>query len=275
MGGRRREPDDPRARRLPKVRALSTPGTETGGERTTAASRRLTIESDGLALAGLLFVPQGAVTGAVLVCHGAGSRKENHADFAAYAASRGLAALVFDFRGHGESAGAGDDVMDHDVVACARRLLAESGAPWIAARGSSMGGYLALHAAAGAPGLFSAAVAICPASERAMLDGLDELDDMVARGDPDADAYGSFDGRLMRAFYGGNELVRRVSGMTDVLLVHCRDDDVVPFAHSERLLATLAQPKRLLTLPSGGHGGAQHDPLVHEASVDWILGARG
>jgi uncharacterized protein len=239
-----------------------------------ASPRRLTIESDGLALAGLLFPAQGPAVGAVLVCHGAGSRKENHADFAAYAANRGLTALVFDFRGHGESAGAGDDAMDHDVVACARRLLAESRAPWAAARGSSMGGYLALHAAAGAPGLFSAVVAICPASEEAMLDGLDELDDMIARGDPDADAYGDFDSRLMHAFYAENELARRVAGMSDVLLVHCRDDDAVPFAHSERLLAALAQPKRLLALPSGGHGGAQHDPLVHEASVDWILGAR-
>jgi dipeptidyl aminopeptidase/acylaminoacyl peptidase len=216
------------------------------------------------------------VTGAVLVCHGAGSRKENHADFAAYAASRGLAALVFDFRGHGESAGAGDDTMDHDVVACARRLLAESDAPWVAARGSSMGGYLALHAAAGTPGLFSAVVAICPASEQAMLHGLEELDDMLARGDPDADAHDRrYDSRRMKAFYGENELVRRVAGTSDVLLVHCRDDDRVPFAHSERLLAVLARPKRLLALPAGGHGGAQHDPFVHEASVDWILGARG
>jgi dipeptidyl aminopeptidase/acylaminoacyl peptidase len=108
-----------------------------------------------------------------------------------------------------------------------------------------------------------------------MLGGLDELDDMVARGDPDADAYGRFDSRLMRAFYRGNSLTRRVVGMSDVLLVHCRDDDVVPFAHSERLLAALAHPKRLLALPAGGHGGAQHDSTVHEASVDWILGARG
>ena len=269
----RRRPADPRPA-VEGAAALSTPGAEVSGSRREAPPRRLTIESDGLALAGLLFAAQGPVAGAVLVCHGAGSRKENHTDFAAYAASRGLAALAFDFRGHGESAGAADDAMDRDVVACARRLLDESGALWVAARGSSMGGYLALHAAAGAPGLFSAVVAICPASEEAMLGGLDELDDMVARGDPDADAYGRYDSRRMRAFYGENELARRVAGMRNVLLVHCRDDDLVPFAHSERLLAVLAQPKRLLALPSGGHGGAQHDPLVHEASIDWILGAR-
>jgi pimeloyl-ACP methyl ester carboxylesterase len=235
----------------------------------------MVVASDGLALAGLLFLPRGPAAGAVLVCHGAGSRKENHADFAAHAAGRGLAGLAFDFRGHGESEGAGDDAMDHDVVACARRLLAESGAPWVAARGSSMGGYLALHAAAGTRGLFSSIVAVCPADEPTMLAGLDELDDMVARGDPDADAYGRFDGRLMRRFYAGQDLVHRVAGMSNVLLVHCRDDDVVPFAHSERLLAALAGPKRLLSLPSGGHGGAQHDRTVHEASVQWIFERAG
>ncbi|HJW75504.1 MAG TPA: prolyl oligopeptidase family serine peptidase, partial [Thermoleophilia bacterium] len=155
----------------------------------------------------------------------------------------------------------------------AHRLLAESGAPWVAARGSSMGGYLALHTAAGAPGLFSAIVALCPASENAMLGGLDEIDDMVAHSDPEAQAYGRFDSGLMRAFYRGNDLVRRLRGMGDVLLVHCRDDDVVPFEHSKRLFAALAEPRRLLALPSGGHGRAQHDPLVHEASVDWIVNA--
>jgi pimeloyl-ACP methyl ester carboxylesterase len=138
--------------------------------------------------------------------------------------------------------------------------------------GRAWGGYLALHAAAGAPGLFSSVTAVCPADETTMLGGLDELDDMVARGDPDADAYGRFDSGLMRRFYIGNDLARRVAGMGDVLLVHCRDDAVVPFASSERLLAALAEPKRLLALPSGGHGGAQHDRRVHEASVDWMLG---
>jgi poly(3-hydroxybutyrate) depolymerase len=38
----------------------------------------LTINSDGLRLAGLLYRPAGTPRGALLVCHGAGSRKENH-----------------------------------------------------------------------------------------------------------------------------------------------------------------------------------------------------
>ena len=39
----------------------------------------------------------------VVVVHGAGSRKENHADFARLANANGWAALTFDLPGHGES----------------------------------------------------------------------------------------------------------------------------------------------------------------------------
>ena len=40
---------------------------------------------------------------AVVVVHGAGSRKENHADFARLATASGWAALTFDLPGHGAS----------------------------------------------------------------------------------------------------------------------------------------------------------------------------
>src|SRR3954452_4435896 len=39
----------------------------------------------------------------VVIVHGAGSRKENHADFARLAVASGWAALAFDLPGHGAS----------------------------------------------------------------------------------------------------------------------------------------------------------------------------
>ncbi|HEY5168909.1 MAG TPA: hypothetical protein VIK03_05905, partial [Thermoleophilia bacterium] len=50
----------------------------------------ITIASDGVALAGRLFRPAGAPRGALLVCHGAGSRKENHELMGEQAAAAGL-----------------------------------------------------------------------------------------------------------------------------------------------------------------------------------------
>ncbi len=140
--------------------------------------------ADGLELAGLLYRPAGDPRGALLVCHGAGSRKENHVLMGEQAAAAGLAALTFDFRGHGDSAGAMDPDGWHDVVAAAETLLHLSRAPWVAVRGASMGGCMLLLAAHARPGLFSSLVALCPADGRTLLDGLDEMereDDWCAR----------------------------------------------------------------------------------------------
>ena len=62
-------------------------------------------------------------SGALLVCHGAGSRKENHELMGEQAAAAGLAALTFDFRGHGESGGVMGPDGWRDVAAAGERLL--------------------------------------------------------------------------------------------------------------------------------------------------------
>src|ERR1700686_654003 len=85
---------------------------------------------DGLAYS--LWLPKsGAVLGGVVTLHGAGSCKENHHDFARAALGAALAAIAFDQRGHGESAGPRDGRALDDVVSMAAllrsRLLA--GAP--------------------------------------------------------------------------------------------------------------------------------------------------
>src|SRR5438477_6475290 len=86
----------------------------------------------------------------MVILHGAGSRKENHADFGRACAASGWAALAFDQRGHGEA----DDVMSGaalaDVTKMARCLADHDGveADRVCLRGSSMGGFLAILAAA-------------------------------------------------------------------------------------------------------------------------------
>src|SRR3954453_17019240 len=120
---------------------------------------------DGLAYA--LFAPDAATAGGVVVLHGAGSAKENHYDFARACRAAGLAAIAFDARGHGRSAGALDGRAVPDVAAIAALLPGE--AP-VAVRGSSMGGWLALASAA-ATGA-AAVVAICPASGDQLAQGL-------------------------------------------------------------------------------------------------------
>src|SRR5215218_10120950 len=101
-------------------------------------------EHDGLAYA--LFLPEGEPTAGIVICHGAGSAKESHFDFGRAARGSGMAALAFDARGHGASEGEFGPSAFDDVLAMAALLRRHT--PYVALRGSSMGGFCAIHAAA-------------------------------------------------------------------------------------------------------------------------------
>ncbi len=238
------------------------------------APRPVTIASDGVLLAGRLFRPSAPPAGALLVCHGAGSRKENHEPMGEQAAAAGLAAMTFDFRGHGESGGEMGPGGWRDAVAAGERLLAESGARWLAARGASMGGCMLLLAARSRPELFRSLVLLCPADALSLLAGLDELerDPNAAPGGPQGREYSArFDGAGLRPFLRDLDLVAVARDMPRVLLAHARDDDDVPFAHSELLAAVLAPPTRFIRLDTGGHHGPGRSPEVARATIDWAL----
>src|SRR5918999_2984500 len=88
-------------------------------------------EVDGLAYS--LWLPDGDPWAGLVILHGAGSCKESHHDFARAARSAGLAAVCFDQRGHGASAGALDGRVLDDVA-----TVAEVFPPGpVAVRGSS------------------------------------------------------------------------------------------------------------------------------------------
>jgi|GEM_PF-331798 len=249
--------------------------------RTPPAPEPLTIASDGIELAGRLFRPAGPPRGALLVCHGAGSRKENHAIMGEQAAAAGLAALTFDFRGHGESGGELGPHAWHDAVAAGRTLLEAGGAPWLAARGASMGGCFLLLAAHAHPDLFRSLALLCPADGASLLAGLDEPERAKEGASAETgfppevradDGYAArFAVRELRPFLQRLDLVAAARGLPRVLLAHARDDDQVPFAHSERLAAVLAAPTRFIALDEGGHHGPGRSPAVARATLEWAL----
>jgi len=206
---------------------------------------------DGLAYA--RFAPAGPPTGGVVILHGAGSQKENHFDFAHACTAAGLAAVVFDQRGHGASAGALDARALDDVAAMAA-LLAP--AP-VALRGSSMGGWVALAAAARAGA--AAVVAICPASGAQMRQGLREQ-----RWDVPVDV------AALDALFTSVDLETAAARLgTGLLLQHAEGDETVPVAHSRALHA--AAPRSTLdVLPGGDHRSVQHDAGAQARAVAFI-----
>lgn len=207
---------------------------------------------DGLAYA--LYAPDGPAIGGVVVCHGAGSAKESHLDFARSACAAGLVAVAFDMRGHGASAGALDGRLIADVGVIAGLLPA--GLP-VGLRGSSMGGYLAL--VAGAALGADAVVAICPASASGLWVGVRSGRLGFAA---DADSLGA----MLEAH---DERDAAMALGDRLLLLHAEGDEVVPVAHSRELHA-LAPGSRLVAVPGGHHRSIQHDPELQGESVRFL-----
>ena len=206
---------------------------------------------DGLAYA--LFAPAGPPLGSVVVLHGAGSQKENHFDFARACTAAGLAAIVFDQRGHGKSTGA-LDARALDDVATMAALLPEGP---VALRGSSRGGWVALAAATTAGA--TAVVAICPASGELMRGGLRERRWSVPVDEAALDRlFATVDLRAAAAALG-----------TGLLLQHAEDDETVPVAHSRALHAAAPQ-STLDVAPGGDHRSVQHDPESQARAVAFI-----
>jgi uncharacterized protein len=213
---------------------------------------------DGLAWA--LFLPEGEPTAGVVIVHGAGSAKESHFDFGRLCRDSGLAALAFDVRGHGRSTGAFGPGAFEDVLAMCE--LMRSHAPAVALRGSSMGGFQAIHAAALDPSI-AAVVAICPAPEDRLLRGLrsGELSDF------------ELDSASVEPWLESLDLYQATGSLgpvTALLLLHARGDEQIPYTVSEDLFAAAHEPKRLLVLPGGHHRSLQHDLEIQSISRKFI-----
>lgn len=199
----------------------------------------------------------------VVVLHGAGSCKENHADFARLAAAEGWAALVFDQRGHGSSAGEMGPSAFADVTTMARVLATTSGvdASRVALRGSSMGGFVAIHAAARETAI-AGVIAICPAGARYLARGLRRGELEMRVGDPVATELWLAESDLGAA-------VERLDGRP-ILLMHAEGDEQIPAYESEELFERASEPRRLLLVPGGDHRSLQHDAELQALGLGWL-----
>jgi uncharacterized protein len=214
---------------------------------------------DGLAYA--LFLPDDEPDAGVVILHGAGSAKESHFDFARGCRADGMAALAYDARGHGRSEGSFGPSAFDDALAMADLL--RSHAPQVALRGSSMGGWQAIHAAAAGSPEICAVVAICPAPDRGLLRFLRseqriEFDCDVEACEPWLE---SLDIR---------EAAGRLGPETALLLMHARGDEQVPHAVSEEIYEAAQEPKRLLLMPGGHHRSVQHDEELQAISRKFV-----
>ena len=184
----------------------------------------------------------------MVILHGAGSCKENHADFARSCVARGWAAITYDQRGHGDSEDEMAPAAVGDVGRMARLLAETDGVDpeRVCVRGSSMGGFMAIHAAAVSDRI-AGVIAICPASEENLLDGL-RRERFEMRVDRDA----------LEAWLGEHDVADAVAlvGSKPILFLHAQGDEQIDCAQTEALAAARGAAGR------GDHRPGRPPPLA-------------
>ena len=212
--------------------------------------------SDGVRLHAWLVRPRanGAVSGAILVCHGNAGNIELRLPLAEAFAGMGLATLLFDYRGYGASTGKPSEKGTYlDAEAAFDRLRCEPGIPAerIAAWGESLGGAIAIEL-----GL------------RRKLAAVVVEDTFTSMAEVGADLYPWLPVRLLlRARYDSIGKVGRLE--CPILVIHSPEDDVVPFDEGRRLFEAAREPKRFLST------GGLHEETGFLTDEKWRAEVRG
>jgi uncharacterized protein len=214
--------------------------------------------SDGLRL-GAWFVPgRDAAAPAVLVANGNGGHRGLRAPLAAALARRGLAVLLFDYRGYGGNPGSPSEAgLARDVRAARAHLLEEAGVP--------PGRLLYLGESLGAAVVTELATEHPPAG----LVLRSPFVDLAAVG---AEHYPFLPVRaLLRDRYPVAERIATVRVPTTVVLGDA--DSIVPPAQSRAVAAAAASLHRLVEVPGADHN--DRELLDGDALVDAVVELAG
>ena len=192
--------------------------------------------ADGVKLSGW-FVPAQHSRGTLLFCHGNAGNISHRLESIQVFHGLGLNTFIFDYRGYGQSEGKTSERGTYlDVEAAWRYLTAERGmAPAeIIVFGRSLGGAIAAWLAQYHPP-----------------NALIIESTFTSIPDIGADLYPYLPVRLLSRFkYNAVDYLRQVH--CPVLVIHSRDDEIIPFNHGRRLFEAANEPKEFLEI-SGTH----------------------
>jgi uncharacterized protein len=183
------------------------------------------------------FIPAREERGVLLFFHGNAGNISHRLESLRIFHGLSLSVLILDYRGYGQSTGSPTEEGTYEDARAAWRYLVEDrgvSGEQIVVFGRSLGGAVATWLAA---------------EHRAR--GL--IVESAFRSVPDvaAELYWFLPVRaLARIQYPVEDLIARVEA--PLLIVHSRDDEIIPFHHGEALYRAANPPKRMLVL-SGGH----------------------
>jgi len=192
--------------------------------------------SDGVELAGW-WIPAEQSRGVVLFCHGNAGNISHRLESIQVFHRLGLDTFIFDYRGYGQSEGRTTERGTYRDAEAAWRYLVEDrqiDPAKIVVFGRSLGGTIAAWLAQDHP-------------PKALI--LESTFTSVR--DIAAQLYPYLPVRLMSRFkYSAIDYIRRVN--CPVLIVHSRDDEMIPFSHGQRLFEAANEPKEFLQI-RGSH----------------------
>lgn len=198
--------------------------------------------ADGTKLHGW-FVAHPAPRGVALFMHGNAGNITGRAELLRDLNRRhGLAVMTFDYRGYGRSEGKpSEDGILQDARAARRWLAERTGVSEsdILLMGRSLGGAVAIDLASRAS---ARGLVVCSS--------FTSLPDVAAKHAPWTTPHLNMTQRL-------NSLAKIKNYHGPVLISHGDADEVIPFAHGEKLFAAAAGPKKFVAIPGGTHNSPQ------------------
>jgi len=242
--------------------------TESGGCVLTEKRYSIPVGHGPDRLAVIVHRPARSARGVVICCHGMLSHKESRKFGAISEAlgSAGIAAVRFDFSGCGESrpAPVGGALIPsrlRDLNVVIDHVLGES---WsrggVGLMGSSLGGYLALVAAAGRREVRAAVCWATPYDLRRIRDALTDSEKLKKHFPP--------------GFQVGEPLdLSELSGLCRVLVIHGLRDETVPWTDAGKIYGRVGEPRRFMLFEQADHRFLDEDcrKLAVRATVDWFL----
>ena len=200
------------------------------------------------------FVPADPARGTLLFCHGNAGNISHRLDSIRLFHELGLSVLIFDYRGYGQSSGKPTETGTYrDAGAAWQYLVEQRGIPpqRIILFGRSLGASIAAELASR-----QAAAGVILES------AFTSVPDVAAK------FYPWLPVRWMSR-YQYNTLKKLADIHSPVLIVHSRDDEIIPYTHGENLFAAASEPKQFLQLRGGHNDGfmVSGDGYVRELDV--------
>ncbi len=210
---------------------------------------------DGISINGW-YIPGDAGESTILFCHGNAGNISHRLESIGFFHKLNFNVLIFDYRGYGRSEGAPSEKGTYKDASAAWDYLTKQKniAPGeIIMFGRSLGGAIAVHLASEKP-----------------VGGLIVESSFTSVGDLGSEIYPFLPVRLLSRFK--YEVLKKIDKIDcPLLVIHSRDDEMIPFHHGKRLFEAAAEPKEFLEIAGDHNQGFWTTSENYEMAIDSFI----